>query len=95
MDTPFVLHLDAPTSYKQNRYLLHSYVISSPGSGMYDYGKAEGLALAAKNGQTLLDFNFEQQASIIADYYDSLHKVYADNYKELLKQFVQPIINKC
>jgi hypothetical protein len=35
----------------------------------YDYGGKPGLMQAAEDGKKLLDFNFEQQAEIITDYF--------------------------
>jgi hypothetical protein len=39
----------------------------------YDYGGKEALAHALKTGKTLLSFNFEQQAEIMADYFRLKH----------------------
>jgi hypothetical protein len=35
----------------------------------YDYGGKPGLMQAVEDGKKLLDFNFEQQAEIITDYF--------------------------
>ena len=35
----------------------------------YDYGGAEGLEAARQAGRSLLEFNLEQQADIVSDYY--------------------------
>ena len=35
----------------------------------YNYGGVEGLASAFRKGKSIQDFNYEQQAEIISDYY--------------------------
>jgi hypothetical protein len=39
----------------------------------YNYGGVEGLKKAKTDGRHLFDFNFEQQADILADSYVALH----------------------
>ena len=39
----------------------------------YDYGKAQALVAGVKNSKLFYEFNFEQQAEIIQDYFCSLN----------------------
>lgn len=63
----------------------------------YDYGGIEGLSLARKNGKSLFDFNFEQQASIIEHYYaicQRKERYITDEAKELYHSFYTQLFNK-
>lgn len=44
------------------------------GAKVYEYGGAKGLPDHRKHGQTLTDFNLEQQATIVQHYYARLRK---------------------
>lgn len=63
----------------------------------YNYGGAEGLQAALSDGRTLHDFNLEQQADIVADYFRILeggspHWGYADpTALPLYELFVQQV----
>jgi len=62
---------------------------------MYDYGGKEGLEQAQAAGKTFLQFNLEQQATMVEDYY--LYKdipSFAD-YIALLKEFTSVVFDKC
>jgi len=56
-------------------------------TGIYNYGGEKGLELALAEGKTFLDFNFEQQASIVQDYYASSVVEYPEKWKILLEHF--------
>lgn len=62
---------------------------------MYDYGGESGLDYASKNGKGFLDFNFEQQASIVADYYLSHTRSFPKAYANLLKEFSETVLSEC
>jgi hypothetical protein len=50
------------------RYIPQALRAQASGAG-YDYGGTEALYRARREGKTLFDFNLEQQADIIADYF--------------------------
>ena len=49
-------------------YIPRALVVQRSAEG-YDYGGAEGLEAARQAGRSLLEFNLEQQADIVSDYY--------------------------
>lgn len=59
---------------------------------MYNYGGEAGLDDFSKAGKTILDFNFEQQAAIVEDYYNSKTRFFPDKYKQLLQKFADNIL---
>jgi len=61
---------------------------------MYNYGGELGLYNAKLAGKVLFDFNPEQQAEILADYYDYIHgNFFIDaNYSSLLHYYSKSAI---
>lgn len=51
------------------KYAVWLYLQIFDSDRLYDYGGKEGLLIAQKNNKKILDFNLEQQADIIADYF--------------------------
>jgi len=66
-------------------------------TGMYNYGGESGLQRFVDAGKHFLDFNFEQQASIIEDYYTSKTEStnFSEKYKKLLADFSNEVLTNC
>jgi hypothetical protein len=67
----------------------------------YDYGGVSALQKAAEQGKTLTDFNYEQQADIVADYFClqngwkprwcEPNQAHLPVFESLMKQALQPL----
>jgi hypothetical protein len=68
--------------------------------GGYDYGGADALLIARDKGHTILHFNYEQQAEIMADYFclkEGLKPLYIPFDRRLLPvlgDLVQPVLTR-